>query len=290
MTCSFCGSRNASDEIRCRRCGRKPTDRLSEAAAYQTKGALATAPRSEPWEAEPPPPLSRPMSPHPLQRTLFADVGTNVIPIEAYSQPRMEPQREARPKGVAKPRAARRQPAASRRVETQAELEFLPSQASPRKLGTTVEASLYCDAPVATRLHRSLAAALDWSLVLIGYGLFLAGYHLAGGEFSLTKTSVMAMGAVLLALAFTYGLVWALAGGETYGMRWAHLRLLNFDGFPPEPRQRLLRFAGSCLSVLSCGLGFLWSLGDEESFTWQDHVSGTFPTPSGLEDQIFRRR
>jgi hypothetical protein len=36
---------------------------------------------------------------------------------------------------------------------------------------------------------------------------------------------------------------------------------------------------GSCLSVCSV-VGLLWSLVDEESLAWQDHISGTFPTPS----------
>ena len=50
--------------------------------------------------------------------------------------------------------------------------------AQPRKLGTTVEAVIYCELPVATTLHRAVAALLDWSLVLIGYGLFLLAFRL----------------------------------------------------------------------------------------------------------------
>jgi len=62
-------------------------------------------------------------------------------------------------------------------------------------------------------------------------------------------------------------------------MRWTRLRLTTFDGFTPEPRHRLLRMLGSCLSVCSV-VGLLWSLVDEEGLAWQDHISGTFPTPS----------
>jgi uncharacterized RDD family membrane protein YckC len=227
------------------------------------------------------------MAVHPVQRPLFAEAGMKVVPIEAYTQPKTE----VRAKPAAKPRTAPQQRASARRIETQAELDFLPSaQAAPRKLGTTVDAVIYCDAPVATRLHRGIAAALDWSMVFIGYGLFLLTYYLAGGGFAMSRTSIMALGSVLPVLAFAYGLVWTLAGTESCGMRWAQLRLINFDGFPPEPRQRWLRFAGSCLSMLSCGLGLLWCLADEESLTWQDHMSRTFPTPTGLEDQVFRRR
>jgi uncharacterized RDD family membrane protein YckC len=61
------------------------------------------------------------------------------------------------------------------------------------------------------------------------------------------------------------------------------LRLLNFDGRPPTREQRMLRLGASFLSVLSAGLGLLWALVDEESLTWHDHISQTFPTPYGYE-------
>jgi len=60
-------------------------------------------------------------------------------------------------------------------------------------------------------------------------------------------------------------------------MRWTRLRLTTFDGLPLEPRHRLLRMLGSCLSVCTA-VGLLWLLVDEESLAWQDHISGTFPT------------
>jgi len=32
------------------------------------------------------------------------------------------------------------------------------------------------------------------------------------------------------------------------------------------------------LSLCSLGLGLVWALVDEESLTWHDHISKTFPT------------
>jgi uncharacterized RDD family membrane protein YckC len=230
------------------------------------------------------PPLSRPLAARPVQRALFADPNAKVVAFDTYAAA------PGKPKAPAKPRAGKTR-AVSRRVETQGELEFLPAATNgPRKLGTTVDAVIFCDAPVATRLHRALAASLDWSMVLIGYGLLLLSYHLAGGEFLLNKVGFVVMGAGLLLVAFTYGFFFAFAGGETCGMRWTQVRLLNFDGFPPDRKQRMLRFFASCMSILSCGLGLFWALGDEESLTWPDHMSHTFPTPRGLEDRVFRRR
>jgi hypothetical protein len=62
-------------------------------------------------------------------------------------------------------------------------------------------------------------------------------------------------------------------------MRFAGLRLVDFDGRSPERHQRMRRQLASLLSVLSAGLGLAWALVDEENLTWHDHISKTFPTP-----------
>ena len=106
----------------------------------------------------------------------------------------------------------------------------------------------------------------------------------------MSRSNLMIFGGMLPLIGFTYGLFWAMAGGETAGMRWMQLRLTNFDGFPPERRQRILRLVGSCVSFCSLGVGVLWAVADEESLAWQDHISRTFPTPIEAESQVFRRR
>jgi uncharacterized RDD family membrane protein YckC len=233
------------------------------------------------------PPLRRPPITRAVQQTLFQPA-SNVIPFEQYAPA------ESRPKPApARPsRTPRRSP---RAVEGQGSLdlqppEFLPAAPpKPRTLSTTVEAVIYCDSPVASKLHRFVAAALDWSLVLIAYGLFLVVFHLFGGQFTLNKVNGLMFGGVLLLFGLTYGLMWAIAATETAGMRFAQLRLLTFEGFPPDNRQRLMRVMGSCLSLCTV-LGVAWSAVDEESLGWQDHISRTFPTPIEFDKQILRRR
>jgi uncharacterized RDD family membrane protein YckC len=281
MTCGFCGFRNGDGEVRCRRCGRKPDDNLgAERMIQPTDGALAAvADRAQSAAVEAHAPQRT--AGRAVQRSLFAEP-SKIIPIASYA-PAPPPEKVKKPSKPASRPAARHE-------QAQGQLEFLPSMpAGPRKLGTTVEAVIYCDAPVATRIHRAVAAALDWGLVLIGYGVLLLGFFVAGGKAD-GFTGLLVLGAALPLLGLTYGAMWTLARIETCGMRWTHLRLLNFDGFPPEPRQRILRFAGSCLSFCTLGVGLLWALADEESLTWQDHMSGTFPTPWESESQVFRRR
>lgn len=217
-----------------------------------------------------------------VQASLFQ--ASNVIAMP----PRVESKQRVRAEGPAKPPSLK--PAARRArpvVEGQGTLDFLPSApAKPRRLGTTVEAVIYCEAPVSTTLHRAVASALDWSMVLLGYGLFLVGFYVLGGKFDLTRSNVTVFGAMFLAIGFTYGLLFSWAGAETPGMRWTQLRLTTFDGFPPDRRQRLVRFVASCLSRCT-QLGLLWSLADEESLAWHDHISRTFPTPHDSRTLVF---
>jgi uncharacterized RDD family membrane protein YckC len=301
MTCGYCGTRNGDGEHRCRRCGRRPDDTLTgEFSLLRTNGALAAQLR--PVE-EPPEPAQKPAPrivahqggraaaptsgtslARAVQPSLFQErTPSKIVPIAEYAAPAPRP--KSAPRAAAKPAVRKPRPV----PEEQGQLPFLPPQAAkPRTLSTTVDSVIYCEAPVATTLHRLVAATLDWSMVLIGYGLLLAVFRALGGQFELNKTNAMVFGGMLLVTGFAYGAVWTIAGCETAGMHWMKLRLTTFDGFPPEPRQRVLRFFGSCLSSCTI-LGLLWSLADEENLTWQDHISRTFPTPLALDQQIFRR-
>jgi uncharacterized RDD family membrane protein YckC len=278
MTCSFCGTRNSDSETRCRRCGRKPNDTLRD-PYYSTQGALATTPKPEPFLAEPLASASRPMPATAVQRSLFPEQAPKIIPIAAYQPARTKQPGKGRTKSVR----------VSRRVETQAELDFLPSASGPKKLSTTVDAVIRCEAHVATRLHRGVACVFDLSLIVIGYSLFVLAYALAGGPIPQDRTALLMLGAGLPLVAFAYGLTWAVALTETPGQKWVHLKLITFVGFEPEPKQRILRFLGTCLGACTCGLGFLWAAADEERLSWQDHISRTFVTPSDADTAVFRR-
>jgi uncharacterized RDD family membrane protein YckC len=250
-----------------------------EFTLVSTDGALATQMRPM---VRPLPAVKAPKPPNlarAVQTSLFEERVSKVVPI-APPQPR-----------APKPGAVKTAPRRARRPvpEGQGTLDFLPAQPpQPRTLGTAAEAVIRCDESPATPLHRAVAAAIDWSMVLIAYGLFLLAFRIFGGQFALNKINLMVFGGALVLIALSYGLIWTISGTETAGMYWTYLRLVSFEGFPPDSRHRLMRFLGSCLSV-STVLGLLWSLVDEESLTWQDHISRTFPTPRHLETQVFRR-
>jgi uncharacterized RDD family membrane protein YckC len=296
MTCNYCGSRLGDEEHRCGKCGRRPDDTLS--AEMAVHGALAmqrrTAPQLAP--ARPVPETGRPSDFTYATQARFAfqdRPALKVVPFDSFAPARSETRRPVGPGAASKagPKAPSSRTPRQRGVQAgQGTLDFLPpAPAKPKTLGTTVDAVIFCEAPVAARLHRAIAAALDWALVLIAFGLFLAMFRLLGGHFFLNRTTLPIFAGDLALIAVAYGFVWVLAGSETAGMRWTRLRLITFDGFPPDTKQRLARFAGSCLSVCTV-IGLIWSLGDEESLTWQDHISRTFPTPCDSDKDVLRRR
>ncbi|MCE5307796.1 MAG: RDD family protein [Acidobacteriales bacterium] len=141
---------------------------------------------------------------------------------------------------------------------------------------------LYGYARAASPMHRSLAAVLDASMILIATGLFFLTFYLGGGALAFNKITTPCYVAVPVLIALFYEAVCALGGGITVGMRWTRLRLLNFDGRKPNTEECLLRVLGTVVSVASAGLGYLWALFDEENLAWPDHISKTFPTPSQI--------
>jgi uncharacterized RDD family membrane protein YckC len=125
-----------------------------------------------------------------------------------------------------------------------------------------------------------MAAAVDISVVLIALGVFGLILFACGGDLSFSRQTTPYFAAVTFLTAMLYRLLWALGNGDSPGMRFAGLQLVDFDGRRPGREQRLKRQLVSLLSVISAGLGIAWALVDEENLTWHDHISKTFPTPA----------
>ncbi len=215
-----------------------------------------------------------------VQPSLFGtELQPKIIPFDKvarHAQPRVETPSVSQASRPASRSAARK----SRTVdESQATLDFLqPGTNTPKVLKTSAEAVIYCDAVAAAPMHRSAAAALDAAMVLVGFGIILAIFQFAAKPVGLNRNAFLMLGGMLVLTAMFYSLLFAISGALTPGMRWTELRLINFDGFPPDPRSRAFRLIGGWISILSGGLGLVWALLDEEGLTWHDHMSKTFPT------------
>jgi uncharacterized RDD family membrane protein YckC len=325
MTCTYCQTANSESDHRCRRCGRRlagsavsaPPDYVStsekaESMRVQARGATALALGNQPWQKS-----SSATSEtktvervkKPAQTSLFAEeFASRVIPFDA--QQREALLKTARTKRRSdsvldetsefdQPKPARgtlkvpprKQGATDPRGE-QSTLDFLPSPAiqAARTLKTTVEAVIYCDAPVASPFHRAIAALLDASMILLGLGVFLAVFEIFGGPFSWTRQNITMWVLAAGLIAMFYGFVWSICGRETAGMHWAELRIINFNGFPPDGKSRAVRLIGCWLSYFSGMIGIFWALMDEEGLTWHDHMSKTFPTVREKHTTLARQR
>ena len=100
------------------------------------------------------------------------------------------------------------------------------------------------------------------AVILIGFGVLLGVIDVLGGSLGQGRMFWIGAGARTLTLvSLFYGLIWAIAGRETAGMRFTDLQLITFDGFPLDARSRALRFAAAWLSFCSGGLGLAMGRG-----------------------------
>ena len=130
--------------------------------------------------------------------------------------------------------------------------------------------------PVAAIEERRLAAIVDGFCLLFSCGGFLALFGSLGGQFTFSKLSA-AVYCISFALVYIqYFSLFTIFGGTTPGMMLRGLRVVDFSGEEPAPRQLFLRAMGYLLSAGTFFLGFLWATWDEDSLTWHDRVSHTY--------------
>jgi uncharacterized RDD family membrane protein YckC len=115
-------------------------------------------------------------------------------------------------------------------------------------------------------------------MMLIGLMAFVLVFSYWSEPIIFNSWAIGCFSAAAVLIAVLYRILWLIANSDTAGMRWAGLRLVDFDGYAPARSQRIQRLSASLLSVGAAGLGLLWGLADEESLTWHDHISKTFPT------------
>jgi uncharacterized RDD family membrane protein YckC len=149
------------------------------------------------------------------------------------------------------------------------------SETSPSQPETTVaqQSGLY---PVASIEERRLAGLIDAACLLFACGGFLALFGSLGGHFAFSKLSVAVYTASFAIVYLQYFSLFTVFGGTTPGMMLRGLRVVDFGGEEPSPRQFLLRAAGYMLSAGTFFLGFLWSQWDEDELTWHDRISRTY--------------
>jgi len=313
MRCKFCGFGNGEDDHRCLRCGRRlagvviaaPSDYVGSAALSLHRHEDAVTQQDV---------IRREAAQHPAveraeperQAALFSTLqpSRKIIPFEhaqrhataraGFHEPVAASAQVTPSPSIALPRSTPPRPQVKRPpmpAAAQGTLDFIVAPASrPRTLKTSVEAQVYCDQSVATPMHRFVAGAIDAALIFLGFGVFVIICQAVGGAFGQGKMFWISLGLAFAIVSMFYGLIWAITGRESAGMRMTDLHLITFDGFPVDGPTRALRFVATWLSFCSGAIGLVWSVADEENLTWHDHISKTFPAVREVPRNFVRQR
>lgn len=216
------------------------------------------------------------------QRALFSNPNpSRVLSFEAFASPAERESIRARAAAVSRPEPLKqgkvevRHARPRRKVSAdQQVLDFFGSE----ELVSPPQSHIICDAPVAPNSLRIQASVIDGLIMLAGMALIFSGFVYLGGPGMLDKHSLPFLIGALITVPIFYKTMWVYANRDSYGTTAAGLELVDFDGNPPSQARRYQRLIGSFVSVLAAGIGLIWALVDEDSLTWHDHISGTFPT------------
>lgn len=121
-----------------------------------------------------------------------------------------------------------------------------------------------------------MAGLVDFSLTLAAFLLFIVVFAASTTHLPSGRVAQVGAGAILLAMWVLYQFLFFSLTDATPGMRYAKIALCTFeDENPSRPAMRARIFA-MLLSALPLGLGFLWSLFDEDTLGWHDRITRTY--------------
>jgi uncharacterized RDD family membrane protein YckC len=158
-----------------------------------------------------------------------------------------------------------------------------PSEVEPPAAAYRLEVETFRVAPLG---RRFLAGLVDGLVLLLAGGLFALIFWRAGGHLSPVPSNLAVVAFIAAVFFWAYfGLFTALTF-STPGLACMGIEVRNMEGWPPAPRESLLRAFGYLVSLSGLTIGFLWALVDREGLTWHDRISGTFLTPVNQEPPV----
>lgn len=157
------------------------------------------------------------------------------------------------------------------------QMELLPSFDDIRleSPAETPRAELEMPLQVAPLNMRAMSGVVDLGIVLAAMAALTLGFmQVAPSELS----ARMAAPCLLLAcgvLWLVYQYLFLVYGRGTPGMMFADLELVTFTGKPASTSSRQIRALACAVSAFSVGLGYVWTLVDEDMLGWHDRMSAT---------------
>jgi uncharacterized RDD family membrane protein YckC len=125
-------------------------------------------------------------------------------------------------------------------------------------------------------LHlRALAGMVDVGIVLATTALLAYAFMRSAGDAPLPRMALPCLlaGSGVLWMVFQY--LFLVHGERTPGMKLAGLELATFSGGRASVFSRQCRALACALSAFSVGLGYAWTLVDEDQLGWHDRITGT---------------
>jgi uncharacterized RDD family membrane protein YckC len=129
--------------------------------------------------------------------------------------------------------------------------------------------------PPASLPRRMLAGFLDAIVLVTALACFGGVFVWLNPQRPPMPVLTMALTVVSVLLWAAYEFLFTVFTGSTPGLRLARLHLVCFDGSPTSRRIRRWRVLASYLSAFALGLGYLWSVLDEDGLCWHDRITHT---------------
>ena len=124
--------------------------------------------------------------------------------------------------------------------------------------------------------QRTYAAAVDAVIIIAASGLFALCASLFSSSLPMNKPLIGGAVASIFLLVTIYYFLSLCFGHGTPGMDASGLHVLTFSGMPPSRTRMGWRALATVLSAAALGMGFVWSLVDEDRLCWHDRITHTY--------------
>jgi len=152
------------------------------------------------------------------------------------------------------------------------EIQIAPEE--PAHVATDLEVPIQT-APLQLRAY---AAALDAIVMMGATGLFAICAKVFVSSLPMTKPLLASAAVCLFLLLAIYYLLSLSFCRATPGMEVSGLRVISFSGEIPSRTLLHWRALATVLSCAALGMGFAWSLIDEDRLCWHDRITHTYLT------------
>ena len=156
-------------------------------------------------------------------------------------------------------------------------LDFSSDREREEEAANSPEALFDLPLKVAPIALRAWAGFIDGAIVgacALAFGsIFYGIYH----EVPTGRPALAAALAILWAIWVIYQMLFLAYAGSTPGLKVMRLGISTYEDEVPGPRTRVKRAVALLFTSMSCGLGFVWTLLDEDRLAWHDRMTRTFP-------------